>query len=154
MFTAYDVHALTELILEKYTLAMKPLSKELHIPLKALEILMFLANNPEHASAKEICDSLHMKSGIVSVHIDRLVEDGYLTRETSHADRRLISLRVTSKATPIKLKGQALQKQFLSDAFAGMSWQFRQLSPRSSICFTTLSIVYISVIFRTPAPLL
>ena len=121
MFTAYDVHALTELILEKYTLAMKPLSKELHIPLKALGILMFLANNPEHASAKEICDSLHMKSGIVSVHIDRLVEDGYLTRETSHADRRLISLRVTSKATPIKLKGQALQKQFLSDAFAGMS---------------------------------
>ena len=82
---------------------------------------MFLANNPEHASAKEICDSLHMKSGIVSVHIDRLVEDGYLTRETSHADRRLISLRVTSKATHIKLTGQALQKQFLSDAFAGMS---------------------------------
>lgn len=121
MITAYDINSIVELILEKYKLAMKPLSQELSMSLKATEILMFLANNPEHATAKEICDSLHMKAGIVSVHIDHLVEEGYLTRETSHADRRQISLRVTSKATPIKLKGQALQKQFLQEMLSHLS---------------------------------
>ena len=45
-----------------------PLCKEAGLPPLAMDILLFLANNPEHNTAKDICRMRGHKSGIVSVH--------------------------------------------------------------------------------------
>ena len=39
---------------EAYTNACKPICRELGMPQMAFDILMFLSNNPEHCTAKEI----------------------------------------------------------------------------------------------------
>ena len=63
-----------------YHIMLTPLCKETGLPPLAMDILLFLANNPEHNTAKDICRMRGHKSGIVSVHVERLVNDGLLER--------------------------------------------------------------------------
>ena len=71
-----------------YHVMLTPLCKEAGLPPLALDILLFLANNPEHNTAKDICRMRGHKSGIVSVHVERLVNDGLLERREMPGDRR------------------------------------------------------------------
>lgn len=75
-------------------------------------ILLFFANNPENNTASDVCRFRGLKSGIVSVHIDRLVTEGLLTREVIPGDRRKMRLVPTGKAQPLIGRGRELQKQF------------------------------------------
>ena len=52
---------------QAYHIMLTPLCKEAGLPPLALDILLFLANNPEHNTAKDICRMRGHKSGIVSV---------------------------------------------------------------------------------------
>ena len=52
-----------------YHVMLTPLCKEAGLPPLALDILLFLANNPEHNTAKDICRLRGHKPGIVSVHV-------------------------------------------------------------------------------------
>ena len=71
-----------------YHVMLTPLCKEAGLPPLALDILLFLANNPEHNTAKDICRMRGHKPGIVSVHVERLVNDGLLERREMPGDRR------------------------------------------------------------------
>lgn len=71
-----------------YHVMLTPLCKETGLPPLALDILLFLANNPEHNTAKDICRMRGHKPGIVSVHVERLVNDGLLERQEMPGDRR------------------------------------------------------------------
>jgi len=73
---------------QAYHIMLTPLCKEAGLPPLALDILLFLANNPEHNTAKDICRMRGHKSGIVSVHVERLVNDGLLERREMPGDRR------------------------------------------------------------------
>lgn len=108
-------------IIEGYHLVLQPLCKKTGLPPVALDILLFVANNPENATAKEMCKIRGFKSGIVSVHIDRLVVVGYLERFSVPNDRRKVLLRYTEKAKPIVLEGQSIQKQFVISLLDGVN---------------------------------
>ena len=71
-----------------YHIMLTPLCKETGLPPLAMDILLFLANNPEHNTAKDICRMRGHKPGIVSVHVERLVNDGLLERREMPGDRR------------------------------------------------------------------
>lgn len=70
---------------KKFTLAYrkmcKPLCKELELPQTALDILLFLGNNPAYRTARDIVEIRRIKANLVSVHVDRLVREGYLERQ-------------------------------------------------------------------------
>ena len=53
-----------------------------------------------------------LKANLVSVNVDRLVQEGYLVREADPGDRRRTLLRCTEKACPIIEQGRALQEEF------------------------------------------
>ena len=53
-----------------------------------------------------------IKANLVSVHVDRLVKEGYLTRNSIEGDRRKIELQCTEQALPIIEKGRKLQQDF------------------------------------------
>ena len=53
-----------------------------------------------------------LKSGIVSVHVERLVNEGLLTRETVPNDRRKTRLVLTPAAADIVKEGRELQIRF------------------------------------------
>ena len=97
---------------QAYHIMLTPLCKETGLPPLALDILLFLANNPEHNTAKDICRLRGHKPGIVSVHVERLVQDGFLERQEMPGDRRQTRLVCTEKAQNVIARGREIQWQF------------------------------------------
>ena len=92
-----------------YSMACKPLCPQLKLPQTAFDILMFLANNPAYQTAADIVEIRKIKANLVSVNVEKLVRDGYLTRRAIISDRR--------KTQPVIEKGRALQSAFLDRLF-------------------------------------
>ena len=95
-----------------YSAVCKPLCQELGLPQTAFDILLFLANNPGLDTARDICTYRGLKPGIVSFHVEKLVQEGYLERYAVVGDRRKTKLRCTGKADPIIRKGRVVQNAF------------------------------------------
>ena len=101
-----------------YTAVCKPLCQTLKLPQTAFDILLFLANNPAYQTAADIVEVRKIKANLVSVNVDKLVQDGYLTREPMPGDRRKTRLLCTEKAQPVVMQGRQLQSAFLQRLFA------------------------------------
>ena len=108
-----------------YTAICKPLCQTLKLPQTAFDILLFLANNPAYQTAADIVEVRKIKANLVSVNVDKLVRDGYLTRESMPGDRRKTRLLCTEKAQPIILQGRQLQSAFLQRLFAHTDQQMQ-----------------------------
>ena len=120
MLTASQVYTHSRLLLDAYAGITRPLSAELNMAQTAVDILMFLANNPGYDTAKDICTMRHLKPGIVSFHVENLVQEGYLERQNVPGDRRKCRLVCTEKAAPIIEKGRALQAKFMRQMTKGL----------------------------------
>ncbi len=101
-----------------YGAACKPLCRELDLPQTAFDILMFLGNNPAYKTASEIVELRHIKANLISVHVERLVQEGYLIRRPAPGDRRKTALFCTEKAQPVIRRGRQMQEAFLERLFA------------------------------------
>lgn len=107
--------------IEAYHTVLQPICKDIGLPPMAVDILMFIANNPENGTAKDICRYRGLKPGIVSVHIDRLVKEGLLLRQDVPGDRRKTQLVCTDAANDIIERGREVQKSFAHKLLTGMS---------------------------------
>ena len=108
-----------------YTAVCKPLCQTLKLPQTAFDILLFLANNPTYQTAADIVEVRKIKANLVSVNVDKLVRDGYLTREPMPGDRRKTRLLCTEKAQPVIMQGRQLQSAFLQRLFAHTDQQMQ-----------------------------
>ena len=68
----------------------------------SFQAIMFFANNPKYNTARDLCHIRGIKTGIASVAIEQLIQDGYLERHTDSADRRIQRLYVTEKAAELQ----------------------------------------------------
>ena len=73
-------------LLHSYETVCRPVCHRLNISQTALDILMFLCENPEYATAKDVSRFRAMKPNIVSFNVERLVEEGYLERSEVPGD--------------------------------------------------------------------
>ena len=112
-------------LLQVYGAKCRPLCQEIGMPQTAFDILMFLANNPEFDTARDVVESRYIKANLVSVNVERLVREGYLKREKSLDDRRKIRLVCTEKAWPIVERGRQLQNDFTEELFKDVDEQLR-----------------------------
>ena len=103
-----------------YSAVCKPLCQKLHLPQTAFDILMFLANNPNYTTARDIVEVRHIKANLVSVNVDKLVQEGYLTRQPVAGDRRKTALACTPRAQEVIRRGRQLQTAFFDSLFRGM----------------------------------
>lgn len=103
-----------------YSAVCKPLCQKLHLPQTAFDILMFLANNPEHKTARDIVEVRRIKANLVSVNVDKLVQEGYLERRPVASDRRKTELVCTEKAQPIITEGRRMQNRFFGSMMNGV----------------------------------
>lgn len=126
--TAAKLHVHAKRFMDAYSAAMQPLSREFAIPQTAAEILLFLANNPENRTAKDICTMRRLKPGIVSLHVDTLVTLGFLERKSVPGDRRKLHLEPTEKVSSIIARGRQMQERFAQTLAQG-------LSPEELSCF-------------------
>ena len=91
-----------------------------------LDIILFLANNPEYDTARDIVEKRHLAKSHVSVGIDTLAGQGLLERFTREGNRKTIHLRLTEKAGPIVEEGREIQRQYGELLFAGFSKEDRR----------------------------
>ena len=103
-----------------YHAVCKPFCKELGLSQTAFDILMFLGNNPAYKTARDIVEIRNIKANLVSVNVERLVQDGYLVRRQVKDDRRKIELLCTQKAQPILARGRAAQSAFADRLFSNL----------------------------------
>lgn len=113
----------------------KPLCHELKLPQTAFDILMFLANNPEYKTARDIVDIRKIKANLVSVNVDKLVNEGFLIRESTADDRRKTLLICTPKAQPIIDRGHLLQENFFKELLGNIPLEQKETF------FKTLEII-------------
>lgn len=102
---------------QAYCIRCKSLCRELRMPQTAFDILMFLANNPQYNTAKDIVELRGLKANLVSVNVERLVQEGYLDRRDFPGDRRKTILVCTENARPVIQKGRELQNGFFEEIF-------------------------------------
>ncbi len=93
----------------------------------ALDILLFLDNNPQYNTARDICHVRCIRPNVVSFHVERLVADGYLERSPVEGDRRKIQLSCTEKARQVTQKGRVVQQEFYEALHAGLCEEDRQV---------------------------
>ena len=106
---------------KRYWNVFEPICRELGMPQMAFDILMFLSNNPEHCTAKEISRFRGFKENIISVNVNKLVSEGYLLRENDQLDRRKVRLSCTEKAAAIVRRGREIQDRFFQQIQQGLT---------------------------------
>ncbi len=104
-----------------YEVMRQPLLNEFEMSKTSFDILMFLSNNPDRYTAKEISTTRNIKANVVSLHVEKLVNDGYLQRQSVEGDRRKVRLVYTEKAQPIIEKGRELQRNFCISMMEGLT---------------------------------
>ena len=118
-------------ILQVYGVLCKPLCQDIKMPQTAFDILMFLANNPEYSTARDIVEIRKIKANLVSINVDKLVQEGFLERQSIANDRRKTKLICTEKAQPIIDKGHKLQENFIEKLFENIDENSREIFKRT-----------------------
>ena len=110
-----------------YSVMCKPLCQEMKLPQTAFDILMFLSNNPQYKTARDIVEVRKIKANLVSINVDKLVKEGYLERREVAGDRRKTELVCTSQADSIIEKGRIIQKDFKDTLFNSMDDSMKEI---------------------------
>lgn len=99
----------------------KSICREYDINQTEFDILMFFGNNPEYDCAKDIVDVRKIKANLVSINVDKLVNDGYLERKLVLNDRRKYRLVLTKQGKALVKKGKEVQDSFFELLFDSVS---------------------------------
>lgn len=124
--TITEILAYVQNLVGAYELMLQPLCKRLQLPQTAMDILLFLANNPDYSTATDIVKKRGIKANLVSVHVERLVNEGYLQRQPVPGDRRKVQLQCTQLAQPVIAQGREAQARFLQTLTANIDEQTMQ----------------------------
>ena len=71
-------------------------------------IVMMVMWEKETVSSKELSESLHLDYGTLTPVLKKLEKTGYLTRERSTEDERLLSIALTDKGRELKKKAVSI----------------------------------------------
>ena len=107
--------------IDLYSKICRPICEKYEISQPSFDIIMFLASNPDRCIAKDITRMRGLKPNLVSMYVDKLVHDGFLTREEVSGDRRKIKLVCTSKTKTVINEGRRAQEVFFKIIEKGMS---------------------------------
>lgn len=105
----------------------KGICDEFHLKQTGFAILMFLGNNPQYKHARDIVEIRKIKANLVSIHVDQLVEQGYLSRINVPGDRRKVELVLNEKAQEVIEKGKVFQKYFFASLFLDIDEKNRKI---------------------------
>ena len=95
-----------------YACQFTPLLERTGLTMREVHVLLFLANNPEYYTARDICSVRGIKANLVSFHVEKLVQEGYLEREAIPGDRRQVRLLLTGKSQRVIEQGRSVQQRY------------------------------------------
>ena len=108
---------------KNYARQLEPVCRQWKVTGNELTVLLFLSNNPGYDRAADLVERRGMTKSHVSLSVGTLEHRGLLHRRSEDRDRRQIPLELTEAGWEIARCGQAVQKQFFSAAFQGITRQ-------------------------------
>ena len=91
------------------------------LSMREAHILLFLANNPEYDTARDITILRGMSKSQVSQAVELLAAEGFLLRTPDETDRRVIHLAISSEGQPLARECQRLQEHCSAQLLTGLS---------------------------------
>ena len=104
-----------------YARLLEPLCRKWDLTRNELDVLLFLANNPDYDRAVDIVNNRGLSKSHVSLSITNLERREFLCRIPDPTDRRTVHLKLTDKAKEITDVGCRVQKQFMEYLHQGVS---------------------------------
>ena len=99
----------------------RPLLDQCRLCMNALMMLEVLDQNPRCRTPKELGHVLGLKSNVIYLHLNQLVEEGYLDRHADEKDHRKISLTCTRKAKALLKRAYEIQVEYDKQMLEGVS---------------------------------
>lgn len=91
------------------------------LSIREAHVLLFLANNPDYDTARDITILRGLSKSQVSQAVELLTAEGFLLRTPDPSDRRLIHLSITPEGLPLAKECQAIQEQCASLLLTGLA---------------------------------
>ena len=104
-----------------YARLLEPICKKWDLTRNELDVILFLANNPEFDRAVDIVNHRGLAKSHVSMSVASLEDRGLLERTADAFDRRTVHLKLTEKAREITDVGCRVQKQFMDYLHQGVT---------------------------------
>lgn len=104
-----------------YGKSIEPVCESYHLSRTELDILLFLANNPQFDTATDVVEKRGISKSHVSESVKSLEEKGYLMRSHQNNNRRTIHLTLCPKADEIVSMGRQGQIRFAETMMQGFS---------------------------------
>lgn len=92
-----------------------------------VNVLLFLANNPEYNTAKDISEMRLLPKSCVSRAVDSLTRQGFLTSREDEKDRRILHLFILPAAAGVVKDAQENQQEFISCVFCNFTREERRM---------------------------
>lgn len=122
-FTDMEMRYFDTMLLARkgYSRAMEPICRQWDLTRNELDVLLFLANNPQFDRASDVSLYRGMAKSHVSLSVASLEEKGLLCRREDTHDRRAVHLSLTGDAHGIAAQGQVAQRNFFAEIFRGLT---------------------------------
>lgn len=104
-----------------YARQFAPLVQKSRLSMRELDVLLFLANNPNYDTARDIAEFRTLAKSQVSQAVELLAAEGLLQRTPDGNDRRVIHLSITSEGMPLAREAQEIQARCGQQLFAGLT---------------------------------
>ncbi|MCI9052171.1 MAG: hypothetical protein HFI05_09670 [Lachnospiraceae bacterium] len=92
---------------------MEEATEKLSITHTEIEIIMFLFNNPDYDTAKDISELRKFPKSCVSKAVDDLIKKDYLESFIDISDRRILHLKLKEPSKPVIKLSQKIRTHFL-----------------------------------------
>ena len=108
-----------------------PLLRRERLTMREVHVLLFLVNNPDRDTARDVVELRGLPKSQVSGAVDLLAERGLLLRQPDQEDRRVVHLTLTEAGADLGREARKIQnacvQDMLSPLTAAESAQFQLL---------------------------
>lgn len=104
-----------------YARFLEPVCRAWSLTRCEVDILLFLYNNPSFDRAADIVEHRGIAKSHVSLGVGSLTERALLERSGPQGDRRATHLKLTQAGEKIARQAHAVQREYFSRIFAGVS---------------------------------
>ena len=112
-----------------YSYQFSPILERTGLSMREVDVLLFLANNPDYDTARDITEFRGLAKSQVSQAVDLLAAEGLLLRTPDLADRRVVHLSITEDGEPLAQEILEVQAQCVQELLSGLTKdQVAQLS--------------------------
>ena len=110
-----------------YARLLEPICKKWDLTRNELDVILFLANNPDYDRAVDIVNHRGLAKSHVSMSVTNLERLGFVEKVPDPTDRRTIHLKLTEQAKEITECGCRVQQQFMDYLHQGVTQEQMEL---------------------------